>query len=150
DLPGQRWDLSPDGSTIVVSPAGRGAESNLQMGKLGGREWKPVPGLAPDMTIAWLRFAPDGKTLAATVGRGVGTIRGTEAELWLLPLPAVSGKPRRVLPSEKNAVSGVRQVDWMPDGRTLVISAARTNEPFEIFLLDLKTERMRRLTNGLL
>ena len=53
-------------------------------------EYKHGPSVRTPFTPVYLRFSPDGKLLYLSMYTDAG------AEMWLLPFPAGSGKPRRI------------------------------------------------------
>ena len=77
-------------------------------------EYQDSPSVLTPFTPVFLQFSPDGKLLYLSVVTDAG------AEMWLLPFPAGTGKPRRIFQN----VPWNRPVaaSWMPDSQRLVLA----------------------------
>ncbi len=89
-----------------------------------------------------LKFAPDGRKLLLLF-----TSAKSRPEVWILPFPPGSARPRRVLediPSQ--AVLGT--ASWMPDSRHIVFSMA-LQDRLHLWFADLASNERYQLTTGL-
>jgi Tol biopolymer transport system component len=77
-------------------------------------EYQDSPSVRTPFTPVYLRFSPDGKSLYLSMYTDAG------AELWLLPFPAGSAKPRRIF--EKVPWNRPPSASWMPDSERLVLA----------------------------
>jgi serine/threonine protein kinase len=77
-------------------------------------EYKNGPSVRTPFTPVYLRFSPDAKLLYLSMYTDAG------AEMWLLPFPAGSGKPRRIF--EKVPWNRPVAASWMPDSQRLVLA----------------------------
>jgi len=77
-------------------------------------EYKDGPSVRTPFTPVYLRFSPDDKSLYLSMYTDAG------AELWLLPFPAGSGRPRRIF--EKVPWNRPAAASWMPDSQHLVLA----------------------------
>ena len=89
-------------------------------------------------------FTPDGKALlfrANFFGRG--------SEFWLLPYPAGSGAPHRVMESLRDAAV-MRGFDWLPGGRRLIVAAALPPDLFKthLYVANFASGEVRSLVGG--
>ncbi len=138
--------ISPDGKTLAIWQGH--SEDGVKI--LGSVVLSSPPGAAPkpyspepygkaDLSSAnRLWFSPDGKSILLAVG-------GNSTQLWLLPLPA-GGAPPRQLFAHTDLGIGAR-ASWMPDsGRTVLSFGAGLDAPHSLWMADLKSETMRRLT----
>lgn len=87
-------------------------------------------------TAAFAAWSPNGRRLAY-INRALG-------ELWVMR--ADGTQPRRVTPGLR--VTDFYAPTWSPDGRRLAVVARRMGHP-GIWIVNLQTERVRRLTAGL-
>jgi serine/threonine protein kinase len=119
----EAYAISPDGNTLAFIRR----NSNLT----GISVWtSSPPGATPQHylpapyegvdtgTGLRLLFARDGHSIVLW-----GRFFGRGSEFWMLPFPAQSGKPRRVLESLQDAFP-VRGFDWLAGGHRLVLAAA--------------------------
>jgi TolB protein len=140
-----RGAVSPDGSAIVFTRAGRGPVGRQQLYRLelsdGAAE--PFPGApAPSYDPA---FSADGRWLAFAARDGERT------DIFLLP--AAGGTPQRL-----TTQGAARGPAFSPDGALLAFLAVAPGEPgFDLWVADLalgeggalEVAAARRLTNGL-
>jgi Tol biopolymer transport system component len=116
--------VSPDGQALVFSHLRPDGRSELVLSSPPGTDPKRLPDFPlvsnPPMS---LRFSPDGRKLAASVGESI------------LVVPFPSGKPRSI----ENI--GGASLSWMPDSRHLVYSLLRSAN--EIILGDTETSAAR-------
>ncbi len=82
--------------------------------KVKPEEYKDGPSVRTPFTPVYLRFSPDAKSLYLSMYTDAG------AEMWLLPFPAGSGKPRRIF--EKIPWNRPVAASWMPDSQRLVLA----------------------------
>ena len=134
--------LAPDGITMAVA----GQRDGFSLGKMGSSELTPYrkPPFDQGFVVRKLQFAPDGTKLAALFVR----INSTEGEIWLVPLPADHGAPRKLFAAEpsSNTFSGF---SWMPDSRGMVVSLTRGDQPNQLYMGDSETGKLRKLTAGM-
>ncbi|MGA7237779.1 MAG: protein kinase [Bryobacteraceae bacterium] len=116
------------GSVVISSPPG--AES---------KSYSPAPYASAELSLAnRLWFSPDGKSILLAVG-------DNSTQLWLLPFPAGSAPPRRLFTNTDLGIGA--RASWMPDSRHAVLSfGAGLGGPHSLWMADLKSETMRRLT----
>jgi Tol biopolymer transport system component len=104
-------------------------------------EYKDGPFVFTRFTPVYLKFSPDGKLLYLSMYTDAG------AEMWLLPFPAGSGKPRRVFQN----VPWNRPVaaSWMPDSQRLVLAGnPAPTTGATLWLADTRSESLTRLLAG--
>jgi eukaryotic-like serine/threonine-protein kinase len=77
-------------------------------------EYDGGPSVQTPFTPVYLRFSPDDKSVYLSMYTDEG------AELWILPFPAGSGRPRRIF--EKVPWNRPVAASWMPDSRRLVLA----------------------------
>ncbi len=82
--------------------------------KVKPEEYKDGPSVRTPFTPVYLRFSPDAKSLYLSMYTDAG------AEMWWLPFPAGSGKPRRIF--EKIPWNRPVAASWMPDSQRLVLA----------------------------
>jgi Tol biopolymer transport system component len=133
--------VSPDGKAAVVLTKGTDGVYDLYISDPIGSPVRRYPSSriashgiynAPQIS-----FSRDGKKLLVIRAGDSGA-----EESWLLPWPAGSGTPRRVL-AELPHDTGTPEVDWMPDNRHLVASANA-----HLYLADTRSDRLQQLTQG--
>ncbi len=101
-------------------------------------EYPDGPSVRTPFTPVYLRFSPDAKSLYLSMYTDAG------AEMWLLPFPAGSGKPRRIF--EKVPWNRPVSASWMPDSRRMVLAgnpAPATGAT--LWLADTQSESLSRL-----
>ena len=138
----EAYAISPDGNTLAFIRR----NSNLT----GISVWtSSPPGATPQHylpapyegvdtgTGLRLLFAQDGHSIVLW-----GRFFGRGSEFWMLPYPAESGKPRRVLESLQDAFP-VRGFDWLAGGHRLVLAAALPPSVYRshLYLADLRRDR---------
>jgi len=138
------FHVSRDGKSLALwrrTDAGDSTRYSVWISSPPGTEpveYKDGPSVNTPFTPAYLRFSPDGKSLYLSVYTDAG------AEMWLLPFPAGSGKPRRIF--EKILWNRPVSAAWMPDNRRLVLAgnpAPATGAT--LWLADTRSESMTRL-----
>jgi Tol biopolymer transport system component len=119
--------VSPDGRALVFARMRPDGKSELAVSFPPGAEARPLAAFTPTSDFPFIvRFSPDGRKLAASVGD----------ELIILPFP--EGKPWRIAkPSE-----GILDLAWLPDSRHIVHSAGLT-QGHEVILRDTETSAAR-------
>jgi eukaryotic-like serine/threonine-protein kinase len=101
-------------------------------------EYKDGPSVRTPFTPAYLRFSPDAKLLYLSMYTDAG------AEMWLLPFPAGSGKPRRIF--EKIPWNRPVSASWLPDSQRLVLAGnPAPASGATLWLADTRNESMTRL-----
>jgi eukaryotic-like serine/threonine-protein kinase len=90
-----------------------------------------------------LRFSPDGKQLLLIRAGDSGT-----EEFWLLPLPAGSGTPRRILKTLPHE-QGTPPFDWMPDNRHIIVATTKgVDATRHLYLADTESDLWQQITQG--
>jgi len=145
-LDAERVTISPDATVVaaVVQPL----EGELQVSFSSppgspARKYDPAPFATRDVRNApALRFSPDGKHLLLLLNAA-----GRGEEAWLLQYPpnGASGV-RRVLPNLR-MFGGSPSVEWMPDGRHVMLSLRSTGES-QLWLADIDSGSSQQLTSG--
>ena len=137
-------DISPDGKSLAIwraTESGGVARSSLWISSPPGaapRPYQPAPFEVPlDSAGSSLHFSPDGKSILLVAN-------GIAPQLWVLPFPASSGAPRRVL-SQMN-LNYVPRGTWMPDSRHAVLSFSTGGGQPSLWFADLQREKLRKLT----
>jgi len=101
-------------------------------------EYKDGPSVVTPFIPVYLRFSPDGKSLYLSMYTDAG------AEMWLLPFPVGSGKPRRIF--EKVPWNRTVSASWMPDSRRMVLAGNPAPAAGStLWLADTRSESMTRL-----
>jgi serine/threonine protein kinase/dipeptidyl aminopeptidase/acylaminoacyl peptidase len=101
-------------------------------------EYKDGPSVRTPFTPVYLRFSPDDKSLYLSMYTDAG------AEMWLLPFPAGSGKPRKIF--EKVPWNRPAPASWMPDSRRLVLAGnPAPASGATLWLADTRDESMTKL-----
>ncbi|MFN4180177.1 MAG: hypothetical protein ACK4I8_07665, partial [Armatimonadota bacterium] len=120
--------LSPDGKQVAFSYMG-----DIWVAPIEGRTAirltvHPAHDIRP-------RFSPDGKWIAFNSNR--------EGNHDIYLMPSVGGKPKRLTFHSADDILG----DWSPDGKWIVFSSNRDHRFAQIYLLEVETGYVRRLTN---
>ena len=119
----EAYAISPDGNTLAFirrnsNLTGISVWTSSPPGAKP-KHYAPAPYEGVDTgTGLRLLFARDGHSILLW-----GRFFGRGSEFWMLPYPAESGKPRRVLESLQDAFP-VRGFDWLAGGQRLVLAAA--------------------------
>jgi len=141
------FHVSRDGKSLALWRASRDGASqrfSVWVSSPPGTEpaeYKNGPSVRTPFTPVYLRFSPDGKSLYLSMYTDAG------AEVWLLPFPAGSGKPRRIF--EKIPWNRPVDASWLPDSRHMVLAgnpAPATGAT--LWLADTSNESMTRLLAG--
>jgi Tol biopolymer transport system component len=111
---GWNADVSPDGQRLVYERAGQ-----TFIAAADGAGEKPLP-RTPRRLIehygdSWPTFSPDGKSIAVFLGE-----QGRHGDYWILP--SDGDEPRRITSDLQDGGAPT----WMPDGKSLVVSSARS------------------------
>ncbi len=120
--------LSPEGSKIAFSYLGDIWVAPAEGGMATRLTVHPAHDVRP-------RFSPDGKWIAFNSNR--------EGNYDIYLMPSVGGKPKRLTFHSADDILG----DWSPDGRWIVFSSNRDHRFLQLYLLDVETGYVRRLTN---
>ncbi len=142
-------DLSPDGKALATLRKGKDNNYNVEISDPVGsplRLYGPAPFATKELyNVPHLYFAPDGKSILLFRSGD-----NDQDEAWLLPYPAGSGTPRRVLKTLP-AIQYTPSFSWMPDGRHIVVAlAADVNAPTHLWMADIKSNDLTPLTTGTL
>jgi Tol biopolymer transport system component/predicted Ser/Thr protein kinase len=146
--PADEADWAPDGKDIAfvrTELQGSAMGSSLHLVAVDGANERTVASVK-ERVLSYLRFSPDGRTLAALEGQGTGT---NVPKIVLFP---VDGKPpRRLETLQTGAVTGFA---WNGDGRTLVLVSSVSNglggsRTAHVALMDVRTASTRTLFSGL-
>jgi Tol biopolymer transport system component len=140
--------LSPDGKTMAMMRTlpMRGVETtSIWISSPPGsepREYEPAPIRHPGRLAPMkLGFSPDGTQLLASC------LTLHAPEVWVLPFPMGSGKPRRLFETELNGALDLASFSWMPDSRHAVISLPSPKGfDSELWMSDIKKGSLVRLT----
>ena len=141
------FHVSRDGRNLALwrrSEDGSGQRFSVWVSSPPGAEpveYKDGPSVRTPFTPVYLRFSPDDKSLYLSMYTDAG------AEMWLLPFPAGSGKPRRIF--EKVPWNRPAAASWMPDSQRLVLAgnpAPATGAT--LWLADAHNESLSRLLAG--
>ena len=104
-------------------------------------EYKDGPSVVTPFTPVYLRFSPDAKSLYLSMYTDAGS------EMWLLPFPAGSGKPRRLF--EKIPWNRTVSASWMPDSQRMVLAGNPVPASGSaLWVADTKDESLSRLLAG--
>ena len=140
----QNAAISPDGKAMAIWRAeetGGSVKSTLWIASPPGgppRRYEPAPFAIPmDSVGNSLWFAPDGQSILLITS-------GVSPAIWLLPFPESRGKPRRLFADME--FDWVPRGSWMPDSRHAVLSFSTGGALSALWMADLKTEKLRRLT----
>ncbi len=141
--------ISPDGKTLAIlefhSEGARLRSSVLISSPPGAaaRAYKSAPfeksELSPSNRLA---FSPDGSSILLIAGNN-------SSELWLLPYPDGGAPARRLF--AKADLGLAAKASWLPDSRHAILAMAPglAGSP-DLWLADLKNERGRKITSGIL
>ncbi len=140
-------DLSRDGKALATfSKAADGTYGVSVSDPFGSplRAYTPAPFASKDLFNApQLGFSPNGKSILLSRSG-----EGDKDEIWLLPYPAGSGSPRRVL-ERLTTLQGTPSFSWMPDNRHIVVSLATdVHSPPHLWMADIDSDRLTPLTTG--
>jgi Tol biopolymer transport system component/tRNA A-37 threonylcarbamoyl transferase component Bud32 len=140
-------DLSRDGKALATfSKAADGAYGVSVSDPFGSplRPYTPAPFASKDLFNApQIGFSPDGKSILL-----LRSGEGDKDEIWLLPYPAGSGVPRRVL-ERLTTLQGTPTFSWMPDNRHIVVSLATdVHSPKHLWMADIESDQLTPLTTG--
>jgi eukaryotic-like serine/threonine-protein kinase len=142
-------NISPDGKALAIlqghSEGQRMRSSVLISSPPGspGRAYKPEPFERAELSpVNRLAFSPDGRSILLTTGNN-------SSEIWLLPYPAGGAPPRRLFAKQDLGLAA--KASWLPDSRHAILALAPglAGAP-DLWLADLKNERGRKITSGIL
>jgi tricorn protease len=120
--------FSPDGKQIAFSYMGDIWVAPAEGGMATRLTVHPAHDIRP-------RFSPDGKWIAFNSNR--------EGNYDIFLMPATGGGPKRLTYHSADDILG----DWSPDGRWIVFSSNRDHRFAQIYLLEVETGYVRRLTS---
>jgi Tol biopolymer transport system component len=146
----QAYALSPDGQTLAfLKRSSDFASVSIWISSPPGAEPKhygpaPFEGATHDGG-GRLTFSPDGKQILLW---SRFLVRGPE--FWLLPYPAGTGQPRRVLEQARDAYV-VRGFSWIPGSRRIVFAAALPPATFRshLYIGDVDSGVIHLLVGGI-
>jgi serine/threonine protein kinase/Tol biopolymer transport system component len=141
--------LSPDGKALAIlsSPTKPGEMYGVAISDpLGSplRAYSPAPFASKDLYNGpQLTFSPDGKKILFV---RAGDANSEEA--WLLPYPAGSKPPKRVL-DKLPSFQGTPSFSWMPDSRHIVVGIATGQDsPAHLWFADTQSDALTAITTG--
>ena len=141
------FHVSRDGKNLAVwrrSENGKGPHYSIWISSPPGAEpveYPHSPSVPTLFVPVYLQFSPNGKTLYLSMYSNEG------AEVWLLPIPAESGQPRRIF--QKVPWNRPPSASWMPDNRRLVLAANPAPATgTTLWLADPRDESLSRLLTG--
>ncbi len=120
--------FSPDGKRIAFSYMGDIWVAPAEGGNAIRLTVHPAHDIRP-------RFSPDGKWIAFNSNR--------EGNYDIFLMPATGGRPKRLTYHSADDILG----DWSPDSRWIVFSSNRDHRFVQIYLLEVETGYVRRLTS---
>ncbi len=127
-------DLSPDGTLLAVTRLGRSpSTTGIFIKRLGTDELIQLTRGDGDCCAT---FSPDGKSVALA--------RESEKAFEIFVISIDGGNEKKVFagrPRERNG-----ELDWSPDGKSLVFSESSANGSHAIVSLSLETSQLERLT----
>lgn len=95
--------------------------------------------------------SPDGRYIAVLLRKGNIEKETNDAELFVYAVSKLFGdaRPRKVaeLSSATNE-QPIAMVRWLPDSKSLVFAGTHGEEPSQVYRVDLRTQRVEKLTNG--
>jgi Tol biopolymer transport system component/DNA-binding winged helix-turn-helix (wHTH) protein len=138
--------LSPDGKAFVSFKKGKNGLFGVEVSdpvSSPPRAYEPAPFATENYYNApQLHFSPDGRKIILLFERSKG---GDES--WLLPYPAGSQAPRRLL-QKMTRFCGTPGFSWMPDSRHFVVSFAEDqNSPPHLWMADTESGDLVPLTS---
>jgi len=140
-------DLSPSGKAIATFAKGADGVYSVAVSDPVGsplRPYTPASFATKDLfNLPQLIFSPDSKNiLLARTGEG------DKDEVWLLPYPASTQPPRRILQNLTD-LQGTPTFSWMPDNRHLVVSLSTdAHSPPHLWMTDIDGNTLTPLTAG--
>ena len=143
-------DLSRDGKAFATMVLGK-PEDMVYVAisdPLGSalRAYKPAPFALASKAIynvPQLAFSPDGKKILLFRAN-----ENLKEEAWLLPYPAGSKHPRRIL-ERLPAFQGTPNFSWMPDNRHIVVAVSGDQDaPTHLWIADTESDGLTPLTTG--
>jgi eukaryotic-like serine/threonine-protein kinase len=140
--------LSPDGQTLALMrtvPKDGLETTSIWISSPPGsepKEYQPAPISQPGrLRPMKLAFSPDGKQLLASC------LTLHAPEVWLIPFPMGSGKPRQLFESLLTGLLDPPSFSWMPDSRHAVVSLPSPKSfDSELWMADLKNGSLERMT----
>ena len=91
-----------------------------------------------------LRFSPDGKSILLFLRGDKG-----RTEAWLMPYPANTSKPPRLVQADLTPYGGTPEFAWMPDSRHVVLSFASSPvSSSQLWMADTASRERIALTSG--
>ena len=142
-------DLSRDGKAFATLRKGSDNTYNVEISDPVGsplKTYAPAPFSTKELyNVPHMYFSPDGKSILL-----FRSGENDQDEAWLLPYPAGSGTPHRVLKTLP-AIQYTPSFSWMPDGRHIVVAlAADENAPTHLWMADIESNNLIPLTTGTL
>jgi eukaryotic-like serine/threonine-protein kinase len=140
--------LSPDGRTLALMrtlPKNGVETTSIWISSPPGtepKEYEPAPISHPGrLRPMKLAFSPDGSRLLASC------LTLHSPEVWLIPIPMGSGKPRQLFASLLAGALEPPSFSWMPDNRHAVASLPSAKGfDSELWMADLKNATLERIT----
>ena len=145
----ERFAISRDGQTLAFARHEKPSFHVWLSSPPGAKpvQYTPEPFTASDYSGARLAFSPDGRQLLLWVNM---PSVGRASEFWILPLPAGSGSPHRVLRSLANSFV-VRGISWMPDNRRVVLACVIPPDVYRthLYIATVEKDRVDPLVTGI-
>jgi Tol biopolymer transport system component len=140
-------DLSRDGKALATFSKTADGTYSVSISEPFGsplRAYIPAPFASRDFFGApQLGFSPNGKSILLSRSG-----EGDKDEIWLLPYPARSGAPRRVL-ERLTTLQGTPTFSWMPDNQHIVVSLSTdVHSPPHLWMADIESDQLTPLTTG--
>jgi len=109
----------------------------------GLKKYSPAPFAAREVyNNPQLALSPDGKRILLAVNRG-----GEGEEVWLLPYPAGTSPPKRIL-ADVQSYSGTPSFAWQPDNRHIILAAQTDRVSSQLLVADTVTGEHHVLVVG--
>jgi serine/threonine protein kinase len=148
NVPCRTCAVSPDGQSFatLVEPSGVGQLNGIGISHPIGAPlqlYQPAPFASHELLYnnPALAFSPDGKKILF-FRAGQANIE----EWWILPWPAGSGSPRRVL-NYLHDFSGNQSFSWLPDSRHIVVNLQMVKDsPNHLWIADTESDDLEPLT----
>ena len=141
--------LSPDGKAFATlsMPKNPGELYGVAISDpLGSplRSYTPAPFASKSVfNVPQLLFSPDGRKILLILAGNKG-----KEEVWLLPYPAASKPPQRIL-QKLPPFPGSPSFSWMPDSSHVVLALApKLDAPAHLWIADILSESLMPLTTG--
>jgi serine/threonine protein kinase len=147
NIPCAACAVSPDGQSFAtfVQPSGAGQLTGIGISHPIGTPlqlYQPAPFAGHELFDSpSLAFSPDGKKILFFRSGGAN-----KDEWWILPWPAGSGAPRRVL-THVHDFGGNQSFSWLPDSRHIAVNLQMARDsPNHLWMADTEADDLEPLT----